>query len=70
MKIEDNYIKINNQTIFTRQYTPVENSKKPTIVLLHEALGYVAHWRDLPEKLAAKTNSVVFLYDRLGHIYF
>ncbi len=67
MTITEKYIKVKKQTIFTRQYTPDENNNNPTIVLLHEALGCTTHWRNFPEKLAAKTNSVVLLYDRLGH---
>jgi pimeloyl-ACP methyl ester carboxylesterase len=38
-----------------------------TIVLLHEALGSVSHWRDFPERLAACCGMDVLLYSRLGH---
>jgi pimeloyl-ACP methyl ester carboxylesterase len=40
-----------------------------TILLLHEALGSVAYWRDFPEKLAAATGANVLLYSRPGHGY-
>lgn len=40
-----------------------------TIVLLHEALGSVAYWRDFPEKLARATHSNVMCYSRPGHGY-
>ena len=39
----------------------------PTLVLLHEGLGCVALWRDLPEKLAAATGCGVFAYSRTGY---
>ncbi len=38
-----------------------------TIVLLHEALGSVSHWRDFPDRLAERCQRNVLLYSRLGH---
>src|SRR5258708_25480532 len=38
-----------------------------TFVLLHEGLGCVALWRDLPERLAASTGCRVFAYSRFGY---
>lgn len=37
------------------------------LVLLHEALGSVSLWRDLPERLAAATGMRVVAYSRAGH---
>src|ERR1700683_2604892 len=37
-----------------------------TILLLHEALGSVAYWKDFPEKLARATGTNVLLYSRAG----
>jgi pimeloyl-ACP methyl ester carboxylesterase len=39
----------------------------PTIVMLHEGLGSVAHWKDFPLRLAEETGAGVFLYSRYGH---
>jgi pimeloyl-ACP methyl ester carboxylesterase len=39
----------------------------PTIVLLHEGLGCVALWRDVPERLAALTGCGVLAYSRQGY---
>lgn len=39
----------------------------PTLVLLHEGLGCVALWRDVPEQLAAATGWGVFAYSRFGY---
>jgi len=42
-------------------------SDLPTIVMLHEGLGSVAHWKDFPLRLAEETGAEVFLYSRYGH---
>ncbi|KIN65343.1 Hydrolase [Sulfitobacter noctilucae] len=39
----------------------------PTLVLLHEGLGSVAQWKDVPEALAAQTGMGVFAYSRAGY---
>jgi pimeloyl-ACP methyl ester carboxylesterase len=38
-----------------------------TLVLLHEGLGCVALWRDVPERLAEATGCGVFAYSRFGY---
>lgn len=42
-------------------------SRQPTIVLLHEGLGCIDLWRDIPETLATWTESPVFAYSRFGY---
>jgi pimeloyl-ACP methyl ester carboxylesterase len=42
-------------------------AEAPTIVLLHEGLGCVELWRDVPEQLAAATGWGVFGYSRFGY---
>lgn len=42
-------------------------SEAPTIVMLHEGLGCVALWRDLPERLAEATGLGVLAYSRAGY---
>jgi pimeloyl-ACP methyl ester carboxylesterase len=42
-------------------------ARAPTIVLLHEGLGCVALWRDLPERIAGETGYGVFAYSRFGY---
>jgi len=39
----------------------------PTLVLLHEGLGSVELWRDVPERLADATGWGVFAYSRFGY---
>ena len=42
-------------------------SEAPTLVLLHEGLGSLLQWRDLPDELAAATAWGVFAYSRFGY---
>lgn len=39
----------------------------PAIVMLHEGLGSVAHWKDFPFQIAEQTGAEVFVYSRHGH---
>lgn len=41
--------------------------ERPTIVMLHEALGSVSHWRSFPLQLAEATRCNVVAYSRKGH---
>ena len=42
-------------------------SEAPTIVMLHEGLGSVSHWKNIPERLASETGLGVFVYSRAGY---
>lgn len=46
---------------------PGRDSSRPPIVMLHEGLGSVSHWRDFPDRVAAETGSAVLVYSRYGH---
>lgn len=39
----------------------------PTLVMLHEGLGSIAQWKDVPKRLAAATGFGVFAYARAGY---
>ncbi len=39
----------------------------PVVVMLHEGLGCLALWRDIPEQIAARSGRPVFVYSRLGY---
>ena len=43
------------------------SSNLPTIVMLHEGLGSISHWKDFPTELAGHTGAGVFVYLRYGH---
>lgn len=38
----------------------------PTLVFLHEGLGSILHWRDVPRQLAEATGLPALVYDRWG----
>lgn len=64
---------LRSQTLFVSlngQRTEVALHQYPgaasTILLLHEALGSVAYWKDFPEKLARAACANVLLYSRAG----
>lgn len=40
---------------------------KPVIVFLHEALGCIAMWKNIPELIAESTGCDVLVYERLGY---
>ncbi|MCV6589900.1 MAG: alpha/beta hydrolase [Marinobacterium sp.] len=42
-------------------------ARRPTLVLLHEALGCLAMWKQFPQRLAERTGCDVFLYERRGY---
>ena len=44
-----------------------EPDRAPTIVMLHEGLGSVKQWEDLPERLSHGTGCGVFVYSRAGY---
>jgi pimeloyl-ACP methyl ester carboxylesterase len=46
---------------------PARDPERPTLVLLHEGLGSVSLWRDLPQRLAGRTGCAVLAYSRWGH---
>ena len=42
-------------------------SGSPDIVMLHDGLGSIAQWGDVPERIAFETGVTVMAYDRPGH---
>lgn len=45
----------------------VWGSGKAEIVLLHDGLGSIGQWRQLPEEIVNRTGMTVMAYDRPGH---
>ena len=52
MEIQKGYKSIGSQSIYYEYYLQKQSSK--TIVLLHEGLGSVAQWKDIPKKIFHK----------------
>ena len=59
------FIEIDGRRLETGHITVPD--PRGTIVLLHEALGSVSHWRDFPQRLAERCGMNVLVYSRLGH---
>lgn len=53
--------------LYARIWTPegLEAAKAP-IIMLHDSLGCVDLWRDLPAQISSATSRTVITYDRLG----
>lgn len=64
--ISEQYLNITQGQIFVRQWMPDNSAHLDPIVLLHDSLGSVELWRDLPQRLASLLNRPVIAYDRLG----
>ncbi|HYL38774.1 MAG TPA: alpha/beta hydrolase [Bryobacteraceae bacterium] len=47
-------------------WIPAAVEGAPAIVMLHEGLGSIAHWKDFPAQLAARTGCGVLVYSRYG----
>lgn len=63
--INETFININGKNLYIEFKKEYEN--RPTLVFLHDSLGCVQLWRDLPKKLAKATKCNVLAYDRLGY---
>jgi pimeloyl-ACP methyl ester carboxylesterase len=59
------YVTVDGKRLETVRYPA--SGKKPTIVMLHEGLGSVSMWKDLPERVAKSTGCGVLVYSRYGH---
>lgn len=60
-------VSVSGEELYVRQLTPEGvNDCLPTLILLHEALGSVALWRDFPEALVEETGLPALMYDRCG----
>jgi pimeloyl-ACP methyl ester carboxylesterase len=60
------FLDLGDQRLEYRMIGP-RPDEAPTLILLHQGLGSVGQWDDLPEKLAARTGCGVFAYSRRGY---
>lgn len=63
--VENKIVNIGDKALYVEYNNSFEN--KPTLVFLHDSLGSVQLWRDLPAKLSEETQCNVLVYDRLGY---
>lgn len=59
-------IRLDGRRLETAWWGPPPDAA-PTLVLLHEGLGCIALWRDLPAQLAQETGCGVFAWSRFGY---
>ena len=59
------YKNIGETKIYFELYS--ESTQNKTLVLLHEGLGSVAQWKDIPLWLFENTNFNILVYDRSGY---
>ncbi len=60
------YINAGGKSLEYACYGPSPNQSS-TIIMLHEGLGCVSLWRDIPRAIADKTSLGVFVYSRAGY---
>jgi pimeloyl-ACP methyl ester carboxylesterase len=60
------FLEIDGTRLECRRMGP-EPEDAPTIVFLHEGLGCVSTWRDVPDALAAATGCGALVYSRAGY---
>ena len=66
MKIKSSFLNINNKRLEYLTYGDFSNNS-PVLILLHEGLGSVAMWRQIPQLIYEKTNLNVLVYSRFGY---
>ncbi|HUZ73912.1 MAG TPA: alpha/beta hydrolase [Stellaceae bacterium] len=49
------------------RFVPARRAAMPVLVFLHQGLGSVSMWRDVPERLAECTGCAALVYSRQGH---
>ena len=66
MKIKSSFLNINNKQLEYLTYGNFSDNS-PVLILLHEGLGSVAMWRQIPQLIYEKTNLNVLVYSRFGY---
>jgi pimeloyl-ACP methyl ester carboxylesterase len=51
----------------TLEFSHIHGTRGPAIVMLHEGLGSIGLWRELPQQLAQTTGCDVVVYSRYGN---
>ncbi|KAA5606624.1 alpha/beta hydrolase [Roseospira marina] len=66
--VEDTAVAVDGRRLSVRRVTPSTVAPgAPTLVFLHEGLGSIGLWKDVPEALCRATGLPAVVYDRLGH---
>lgn len=67
LDVSDHFVTSPRGKLFAREWRPAQMcDDRAPIVLVHDSLGSVELWRNLPSLLAARTGRAIIAYDRLG----
>ena len=66
IEAEDRHVAIAGGEVFTRRWQTPDAAARAPLILLHDSLGCVELWRELPQALALRLQRPVLAYDRLG----
>lgn len=67
IRIQDQDVTVGDGRLRLRRWRPEQPGGRPPVVLLHDALGSIAQWRDFPAQLAGRFGREVIAYERRGH---
>jgi len=66
--MEDIYIQVHHQTLRVRKLVPKQAKvNKTPLVFLHEGLGCVEMWKDVPQRICDATGMEGIVFDRQGY---
>ena len=66
IRTEDRFVEVPGGEVFVRTWVPPSTTSTAPLILLHDSLGCVELWRDLPPTWARALGLRVIAYDRLG----
>ena len=66
MKIKSSFLNINNKQLEYLTFG-IFSDNTPVLILLHEGLGSVAMWRQIPQLIYEKTKLNLLVYSRFGY---
>ena len=66
VETEERFVDVPGGRVFVRTWTPPAAETREPVVLLHDSLGCVDLWRDLPGAMAGRLARPIVAWDRLG----
>ena len=67
LDVSDHFVTSPRGKLFARKWRPAQtHDDRAPVVLVHDSLGSVELWRNLPSLLAVRTGRTIIAYDRLG----
>lgn len=66
LTVTDKLVTVAGGELAARVWTPTRTRHSAPLVMLHDSLGSIEQWRELPQLLAFRLERTVIAYDRLG----